>query len=60
MRGVGAMSKGMSGLFYGTLGTTRFNSTQTNVSYSDRGVEIPSHIKVVPIKKVANGKMPSL
>lgn len=39
------MSKGNSGLFHGTLGTTRINSTQETISYSDRNIEIPEHIK---------------
>lgn len=39
------MSKGNSGLFHGTLGTTRINSSQENTSYSDRGLDIPEHIK---------------
>ncbi len=39
------MSKGNSGLFHGTLGTTKINSTVNSVSYSDRGIELPVHIK---------------
>ena len=39
------MSKGNSGLFQGTLGTARINSSQKDTTYSDRGVEIPEHIK---------------
>lgn len=39
------MSKGYSGLFHGTLGTTHVNGTQNSPSYSDRGIEIPEHIK---------------
>lgn len=39
------MSKGNSGLFQGTLGTTRMNSSQNDTSYSDRGLTIPEHIQ---------------
>ncbi len=38
------MSKGFSGLFHGTLGTTVKNGTPSQ-PYSDRGIEIPEHIK---------------
>ncbi|MDO4487593.1 MAG: hypothetical protein Q4B67_00680 [Eubacteriales bacterium] len=47
------MSKGNSGLFHGTLGTTRVNSSLNNTSYSDRGVEIPEHIKQI-LSKLQN------
>lgn len=39
------MSKGISGLFHGTLGTTKTNSSQNDTSYSDRGLAIPNHIQ---------------
>lgn len=39
------MSKGFSGHFSGTLGTTRANSSQKDISYSDRKLEIPENIK---------------
>lgn len=38
------MSKGYSGLFHGTLGTTVKNGISSQ-SYSDRGIELPEHIK---------------
>ena len=39
------MSKGYSGHFSGTLGTTYDNSTSKEESYSDRGIEIPNELK---------------
>ena len=39
------MSKGYSGLFHGTLGTTYVNGSQNGESYADRGIDIPEHIK---------------
>jgi len=39
------MSKGLSGLFHGTMGTTHVNGSQTDTTYADRGIEIPEHIK---------------
>lgn len=45
LKGGSSMSKGNSGLFKGTLGTTRIKSSQNTDSYSERGVEIPKHIK---------------
>ena len=38
------MSKGYSGLFHGTLGTTIKNGLSSQ-PYSDRGIEIPEHVK---------------
>ena len=38
------MSKGYSGLFHGTLGTS-FKNGISSQPYSDRGIEIPEHIK---------------
>ena len=38
------MSKGYSGLFHGTLGTTVKNGISSQ-PYSERGIEIPEHIK---------------
>ena len=39
------MSKGISGLFRGTLGTTHINSFQKDTSYSERGLDVPEHIR---------------
>ena len=39
------MSKGFSGHFQGTIGTTHINSSQIDISYSDRNLEIPQHVK---------------
>ena len=49
------MSKGLSGLFYGTLGTTRINSSQENISYSERGIEIPEHIRKILLQLQKKG-----
>ena len=38
------MSKGFSGLFHGTLGTSTKNGIRSD-SYSDRGIDIPENIK---------------
>ena len=43
LKGGSSMSKGNSGLFKGTLGTTRIKSSQNTDSYSERGVEIVSY-----------------
>ena len=39
------MSKGYSGLFHGTLGTTYMNLSSLEKSYSDRGISLPDNIK---------------
>lgn len=39
------MSKGYSGLFSGTLGTSFSNGSQPVESYSDRGIEVPPNIQ---------------
>ena len=39
------MSKGNSGLFSGTLGTTYINSSSRETSYADRGIDVPEHIQ---------------
>lgn len=44
------MSKGNSNLFHYTLGTTVSGLTQPLESYSDRGIEIPQHIKDMLLK----------
>ena len=49
------MSKGNSGLFHGTLGTTHINSSQKDTSYADRGVDIPEHIKQTLSKLKSKG-----
>lgn len=41
------MSKGNSGLFKGTLGTSFQGASQTEDTYSGRGIEIPSHLKAI-------------
>ena len=41
------MSKGNSNLFHGTLGTTVSGLARPPESYSDRGVNIPAHIKAM-------------
>ena len=49
------MSKGFSGLFHGTLGTSYINGSQNEVSYSDRGIEIPEHVKKILSKLKEKG-----
>ena len=39
------MSKGGSGLFKGTLGSTCSNASSNEPSYTDRGIDIPEKIK---------------
>lgn len=47
------MSKGNSGYFNGTLGTTYKNSTSKEESYSERGIDIPVKIKAA-LSKLKN------
>ena len=49
------MSKGYSGLFSGTLGTTYLNKLLKDSSYSDRGIEIPEEIKKILSKLTKKG-----
>lgn len=42
---VESMSKGYSGLFHGTLGTSYSNGSQPVESYKDRGIEVPKNIQ---------------
>lgn len=47
------MSKGNSGYFSGTLGTSYKNSTSKEESYSERGIEIPAELKIA-LSKLKN------
>jgi len=49
------MSKGNSGLFKGTLGTSFINSSSFEESYSDRGIQIPESIKSALSKLTQKG-----
>ena len=49
------MSKGYSGHFNGTLGTTYGNSKLKEESYSDRGIEIPKELKTTLSKLKKKG-----
>lgn len=49
------MSKGYSGHFNGTLGTTYGNSKLKEKSYSDRGIEIPKELKTTLSKLKKKG-----
>ena len=49
------MSKGYSGLFSGTLGTSYLNKVLKDSSYSDRGIEIPKEIKKILSKLTKKG-----
>ena len=49
------MSKGYSGLFFGTFGTTHINGSQNGESYSDRGVDVSDHIKKILSKLTKSG-----
>ena len=49
------MSKGYSGLFSGTLGTSYLNKLLKDSSYSDRGIEIPEEIKKILSKLTKKG-----
>lgn len=50
------MSKGNSNLFHYTLGTTVSGLTQPLESYSDRGIEIPQHIKDMLLQLPKTGR----
>ena len=39
------MSKGYSGLFHGTLGSTFINGSSKEESYKDRGIDVPESVK---------------
>lgn len=39
------MSKGYSGLFHGTMGTSYVNGFSNGESYAERGIDIPEYIK---------------
>ena len=49
------MSKGNSGLFHGTLGTTYQENAQAETTFSDRGIEIPERLKGIISSLTENG-----
>ena len=49
------MSKGNSGLFQGTLGSTYENSTSKEINYTERGIEVPRYIQDALIQLKESG-----